>query len=122
MTRRMRVQAGVAATTLLLLAGSFGARLDAQSSLTATLTYPIAGAVNADLTLPFQWTSVPNVQAYYLYVGTAIGAKDLVNTGEILQTSYLASSLPLGQTLYARLWTKVAGAWQYTDSTFTAGA
>ncbi len=88
--------------------------------LTATLTYPVNGAVNADLSQPIQWTSVANVQAYYLYVGTTRGAKDLVDTGEMLQTSYLAAQLPAGQTVYARMWTKVEGVWRYTDSSFSA--
>ena len=71
------------------------------------ILYPTNGAVNADLSQPIQWTSVAHVQAYYLYVGTTRGAKDLVDTGEILQTSYLAAQLPAGQTVYARMWTKV---------------
>jgi hypothetical protein len=77
--------------------------------------------VNADLSQPIQWTSVANVQAYYLYVGTTPGAKDLVDTGEILQTSYRVAQLPAGQTVYARMWTKVGGLWRYTDSRFTVG-
>ena len=89
--------------------------------LPARLTYPVNGAVNADLSQPIQWTSVANVQAYYLYVGTTRGAKDLVDTGEILQTSYLAAQLPAGQTVYARMWTKAGGLWRSTDSTFTVG-
>src|SRR5262245_7004478 len=92
----------------------------AQSS-TAMILYPTDGAVNADLSQPIQWTSVANVQAYYLYVGTTPGAKDLVNTGEILRTSYMVAQLPAGQTVYARMWTKVGGVWRYTDSTFTVG-
>src|SRR5207245_111092 len=76
--------------------------------------------VNADLSQPIQWTSVANAQAYYLYVGTTLGAKDLVDTGETLQTSYLAAHLPAGQTVYARMWTKVGGVWRYTDSRFSA--
>src|SRR5262249_29644033 len=89
-------------------------------SPTATILYPADGAVNADLSQPIQWTSVANVQAYYLYVGTTIGAKDLVDTGELPQTSYLAVQLPAGQTIYARMWTKAGGVWQYTDSSFSA--
>ena len=58
------------------------------------------------MTLLVQWTTVVNAQAYYLYVGSTIGAKDLVDTREIQQTSWLAS-LPGGQTVYARIWTKV---------------
>jgi hypothetical protein len=93
--------------------------IDAQT-LTSVLTYPANLATNADMTQPFQWTAVPNVQAYYLYVGTSVGAKDLVNTGEVQQTSYMARSLPVGQTLYARIYTKISGVWRFADSTFTA--
>ncbi len=94
-------------------------RVGAQS-VTATITYPADGAVNADLSFPIQWTAVANAQAYYLYVGSTPGAKDLVNTGEVQTTSMAARNLPAGPTLYARMWTKVAGVWRYVDSTFTA--
>src|SRR5205814_7325561 len=56
-----------------------------------------------------------------LYIGSSPGAKDLVNTGEIQQTSYLVRiTLPINQTLYARLWTKTGGVWRFTDRTFSA--
>lgn len=85
----------------------------------ATFTDPIAGATNVDLTQPIQWTSVAGAQAYYLYVGTAAGLKDRVDTGEIQQTSYAASNLPAGETLHARIWTNVAGTWYYSDISFS---
>jgi len=92
----------------------------ASGPLAPTLTYPVNGAVNANLLQPITWTTVANAQAYYLYVGTTVGAKNLVDTGGLQTTSYLASNLPSGQTLYARVWAEVAGIWRYTDSTFTA--
>ena len=55
---------------------------------TAMILYPPNGAVHVDLSQPIQWTSVTHAQAYYLYVGTTRGAKNLVDTGEMLQTSY----------------------------------
>ena len=89
--------------------------------LVATLTYPTSGAINVDVTLPLRWTTIADAQVYYLYVGSTPGAKDLVNTGEIQQTSYLVrTALPANQTLYARLWTKAGGIWRYRDSTFSA--
>ena len=63
-----------------------------------------------------------NAQAYYLYVGSTLGAKDLVDTGEIQPISYLTAGLPRAQTVFARLWTKVGGIWRSTDSTFTTSA
>jgi multidrug efflux system membrane fusion protein len=40
------------------------------------------GAVNVDVLQPIQWTAIQNVQAYYLYVGTSLGAKDLVKAAQ----------------------------------------
>jgi hypothetical protein len=86
----------------------------------ATLTYPANGATNVSQPITFQWTSVPNVQWYYLYVGTALGLKDVVDTYGTLQTSYTPQApLPAGQTLYARMWTQTGGTWYYRDTTFS---
>ena len=85
----------------------------------ATITSPATATI--DLHQPIQWAPVPSAQAYYLYVGSAPGLKDLINTGEIHATSYSAVSLPAGQMLYARIWTKFAGVWNYTDAQFIAG-
>src|SRR5207247_10689150 len=86
-----------------------------------SFTAPANAATNADVTRPIQWTSVPNVQAYFLYLGTTVGAQDLVSTGEIQATSYLVTrQLPANQTLYLRIHTKVGGVWRNTDSTFSA--
>jgi hypothetical protein len=71
------------------------------------------------MTLPIQWTTVAGAQAYQLYLGSTLGAKDLVDTSQIQQTSYLATSLPRGQTVRARLWTEVGGVWRFSDSSFT---
>jgi uncharacterized repeat protein (TIGR03803 family) len=86
----------------------------------ARFTYPATSITTVDPTLPLTWTAVPNAQAYYLYIGSTLGAKDLVDTGEIQQTSYLLrSTVPVNQTLYARLWTKAGGVWRFTDRTFS---
>ena len=93
---------------------SFNAR-----PLVATLIHPLNGAADVDPATALQWTAIPNAQAYYFYVGSTPGAKDLVNTGEMAATEYRVSSLPPGQPLYARLWTKVGGVWRYSDTTFS---
>src|SRR5262249_12152669 len=88
----------------------------------ATFLYPTQGTQDMNPVQPFHWTSVADALAYYLYVGTTPGSKDVVNTGEIQTTSYTAPSLPTGQTLYARLYTKTTSGWQYSDASFVAGA
>jgi hypothetical protein len=88
----------------------------------ARLTNPANGALNADLTVPLTWTVSPNAQSYYLYVGTAVGKNDVINTGEITSTSWSArSSIPAG-SYFARLFTKTNGHWRSIDSAFTAAS
>src|SRR5579884_4319582 len=105
---------------LLWLAFASCLPLCAQSK--ATFIYPTAGQQNVDTTQPFQWTAVSgsNVLGYYLYVGTSVGAKDLVNSGVIQTTSRMVPALPAGVTLYARIYTQTSSGWLYQDITFTA--
>ena len=102
---------------------STAARTPSDAAAVSTLIYPADHAVDVDQSLPFRWTAVDNAQAYYLYVGSTPGAKDLVESFEITSTTYLpakAPGLPAGVTLYARLYTKTSGGWTSRDSTFTA--
>jgi hypothetical protein len=64
------------------------------------------------------WDDVPTAQAYYLYVGTTPGAKDLLNSGETQATSARITALPRGVPLHARLFTLSAGVWRYTERHF----
>jgi len=88
------------------------------------LTAPLSGQQNVPANATFQWTTSPGAQAYYLYVGTTQGAKDVVNTGAIQGTSYTVTTpLPAGATLWARLWTQLNGVWSYQgDISFTVSA
>src|SRR5262249_21129926 len=86
----------------------------------STFVYPTNGAQNVATPISFQWTAVSGALAYYLYVGTAPGLKDLVNTGEIQKTSYSVASLPSGQMLYTRIYTKMSTGWFSSDISFTA--
>jgi hypothetical protein len=93
-----------------------------DSPLYALFIAPVNGATNVDTSLPLQWTPVGDAQAYYLYIGTSRGAKDLVDSGELHTTWYYAYGLPANQLLYARLWTWKNSVWRYTDITFTTGS
>ncbi len=87
------------------------------TSAGAAMIYPIDNA-SMSAAFPFRWTSASNAQAYYLYVGTSPGAKNLVDTGEMMRTEYVATNLPLNQTLYATIWTKAGGVWRGRAITF----
>lgn len=79
-----------------------------------------AGATIDNKHAVFTWTTISNAQAYYLYVGTAPGAKDVVDSGETQATSFTAKSLPAGTRLHVSVWTKADGVWNGTSSTVTA--
>jgi Fibronectin type III domain len=88
----------------------------------AALTSPspdLAGTVKVDpLAQLFTWTTISNAEAYYLYIGTEPGAKNLLDTGEIQGNSYLVKNLPVGRRIYVSIWTKANGVWNGTSSTF----
>lgn len=88
----------------------------------ARLLAPLDGATNVPRHSLITWSSVPGADAYFLYVGTTPGAKDLINSAETSKTSWPADVLPAGQTVYARIWTKFAGRWGFVDSSFTMRA
>src|SRR5262249_4382693 len=91
------------------------------ATLYATIINPANGATDVDRAVPMTWTSVPNVQAYYLNIGTTLGGADLIDSGETLETSYPLNGLPANRTLYVRLSTEIYGEWRHVDTTFTAG-
>ena len=77
------------------------------------------------MSLPITWTPVPGATAYYVWIGSSEGASDVVNSGGLssTQTSYQTGPLPVGETLWLRVWTYVSGAWLYEqDVSFTAAA
>ena len=95
----------------------------AAASTTATFTRPLNGATNVDTTQPFTWTPVAGAGYYGLIVGTTPAGYDLVSTGPLpsTQTSYSVPALPIGRTLYARVYSYIGGSWlHYSDITFTA--
>ena len=91
----------------------------------ASMISPANGATNVDPTAPFTWTTAANAQGYYLYIGSAVGLKDIYGSGGLSPsvTSITVSGLQGATTYYIRLWTEVNSCWcKYVDSTFTTGA
>jgi hypothetical protein len=69
----------------------------------------------------FEWNAVPGA-LYVLHVGTEENGYDALAAGLLSQPSYTVSGLPVGPTLYARVWTLIEGVW-YVGPTrsFTVG-
>lgn len=87
-------------------------------ALRARLQTPVPSSSDVDPRATFSWTSVPGAEGYYLYVGTAPGLKDVVSSGTLTGTSFVAPPLDGNTTFYVRLWTINDGLWLYKDYEF----
>lgn len=88
----------------------------------AHLITPVNGAFNVSPGTPFTWNSVSEAQAYYLYIGSSVGAKDVWSSKATLATTVTPLNLLSGILYYARTWTEKSGVWYHVDTTFTTGA
>jgi len=88
----------------------------------AVLTSPTPGTALTSSSVTFQWTAGTGVTQYVLGIGsTGVGSYDLFNSTPITATQASVTNLPTnGETLYARLYSLINGAWQYHDYTYTA--
>jgi NHL repeat len=79
----------------------------------AALTYPMAGQTNVTTTTPFSWADITAGQGYQLWIGTSRGDGSLLKSGPLPATTstYQMPALPTGVTLWATLYTQVAGNW-----------
>src|SRR5262245_49571120 len=113
---------GIASILAFLLATLGSSPAAAQSTPTvAVLASPTGEPTGVWSPVVFSWAPVPNASAYYLYVGLAPGAKDVVDTGEVRATQLVYSLAP--GTYYARLWPEIAAKWYHPqDVVFTVTA
>ena len=71
----------------------------------------------------FNWSANgEDVESWWLYVGTSLGARDIANSGNLgSQTQYDVIGLPAdGTTVHVRLWYFSGSVWTAIDSTYTA--
>jgi hypothetical protein len=87
----------------------------------AVLISPTPGSTIGGTKLIFTWTAGFGVTHYNLYIGTSgPGSSNLYASGVTMATSATVPSLPArGVTAYARLFSYIGRAWQYTDYTYT---
>jgi len=93
---------------------------ESKASAPAVLTLPIAGSVlSGSAATVFTWSAGTGVSSYELRLGTTgTGSDNLYNSGFTSALTATFGPLPAsGQTVYATLYSKIAGMW--TDSTYT---
>jgi len=88
----------------------------------ATITSPLAGSQLSESEATFFWNDA-GASLYQVYVGNTPGAYDIgyFPTAGTTGLAATVTGLPRdGRTLYVRLWSNIAGVYEYTDATFIA--
>ena len=84
------------------------------------LIAPAPGSTLAGSAVTFNWNAGAST-TFQLQLGTSTGAHNIYDSGQTTNTSETVNNLPTnGETIHARLYYLVSGAWQYTDCTYTA--
>jgi hypothetical protein len=88
----------------------------------AALSFPTPGSTLTGSSATFNWSAGGGVTEYEFWLGTTgPGSDDLDFLRSVTAlSSGLVSNIPTnGKTVYARLYSKINGVWQYTDYTYT---
>jgi hypothetical protein len=95
--------------------------VSAGAATQAALTAPPLNSQFTSTTETFTWNPGNTATHFELYLGTSTGSSDLYNSGNVTVTTETVNGLPSnGENIYARLYSLINGAWQYTDYTYTA--
>ncbi len=87
----------------------------------ARLTSHQNGDALSGSTVTFTWEDSPEATQYYIWIGSTAGDYDVYLEDQGTALSATISGLPTdGSTLYLRLWSRIDGVWEYTDTTLHA--
>jgi len=86
----------------------------------AAMTSPAPGSTLNGATVVFSWTAGGQVTQYDLHVGTTAAGSSNIFSGIVSGQSKSVTKIPItGGMLYVRLYSMIAGVWQYADYTYT---
>jgi sugar lactone lactonase YvrE len=92
------------------------------STVLPVLTSPEPNTVLASSDVTFTWTTGSGTSDMNLMLGsTGVGSHNLYQSAASTATSATVRNLPTnGEVIYARLWYKINGVWEYADTTYRA--
>jgi hypothetical protein len=94
----------------------------ANSQLTkGDITSPQNGSQLTSTSVTFRWNPGLGISHYWLFVGTSLGAYDILEASQGVSLSGTVHNLPRnGAKLYVRLHSWTGSTWLYSDYTYTA--
>jgi pectate lyase-like protein len=84
----------------------------------ASLVSPTVGTVVSGSSATFTWTAGTGVRVIWLDIGKTPGGADIYGAAQGLALSHTVTGLPVGTTIYVRLWSLGPSAWYYADYGF----
>ena len=86
----------------------------------AAMTSPAPGSTLTSTGVTFTW-SASLAAEYYLFVGGTPGGQELYSAGQGTNLTTGVTGLPNdGSTAHVRLWSRIGGAWLFSDYTYTS--
>jgi hypothetical protein len=94
--------------------------VEAGSVQPAVMTSPAGGSQISFGSVTFQWGLSPSASSYWMAIGTVgAGTADIYNADPGKTGTVTIPNIPPGSgTVYVRLFSRIGGAWQYTDSSY----
>jgi hypothetical protein len=88
----------------------------------ATLISPPPSSTLMGSNVTFTWSAGADVTMVYLFLGSnGVGSNNLYSSGYTTHKSVNVTGLPVnGETIYARLYWYLGGAWHHLDYTYMA--
>jgi hypothetical protein len=87
----------------------------------AQMFSPAPATILTGLSATFKWTKSATALEYFFYLGTTVGAQNLMAQNTGLATSFTVNNLPTdGSVLYIRLWSHLPDNWYYNDYVYGA--
>ena len=94
-----------------------------SAAVRAQITSPAPGTTLTSSTVTFTWSPGIGVMEYWLDVGASAGGTQVYSRSQGADLSVTVSGLPTdGSTVFVRLWSRIAGGWQFNDYAYTATA
>jgi hypothetical protein len=100
---------------------TFTATYTTITTARAQMTSPTPGSTLTSSTVTFVWDTGTGVSQYWLSIGATPGGNQIYEQSQGTNLSVTVSGLPTdGSTIHARLWSLIAGVWQWNDYSYTA--
>ncbi|MCH9648982.1 MAG: M20/M25/M40 family metallo-hydrolase [Deltaproteobacteria bacterium] len=89
-----------------------------EEACPAELLSPGAGSTIGGTSTTLEWTPCSQASAFWIYLGTSSGGSQILSQSVGTNTSLAVTSLPSGDQIFVRVWSRIGGSWSHTNTSF----